>query len=85
MPSDSEEAEDGLLEFEEYLNTEEDALAYMCNKLNHPVKSLVDIETWNAELEKLSEENDDYCDCYIYMNEIDVLVELDFDGIEPIC
>jgi hypothetical protein len=57
----------------------------MCNKLNHPVKSLVDIETWNAELEKLSEENDDYCDCYIYMNEIDVLVELDFDGIEPIC
>ena len=85
VPSDSEEAEDGLLEFEEYLNTEEDALAYMSNKLNHPVKSLVDIETWNAELEKLSEENDDYCDCYIYMNEIDVLVELDFDGIEPIC
>ena len=85
VPNDSEEAMDGFLQFDEYMNTEEDALAYMCNKLNHPIKSLADIETWNAELEKLSEENDDYCDCYIYMNEIDVLVELDFDGIEPIC
>ena len=85
VPNDGEEAMDGFLQFDEYLNTEEDALAYMCNKLNHPIKSLADIETWNAELEKLGEENDDYCNCYIYMNEIDVLVELDFDGAEPIC
>ena len=73
VPSDSEEAEDGLLEFDEYLNTEEDALAYMCDKLNHPVKSIDDIEAWNEDLENLAEENDDYCDCYIWVNKIDVL------------
>lgn len=73
VPRDSEEAEDGLLEFDEYLNTEEDALAYMCDKLNHPVKSIDDIEAWNEDLENLAEENADYCDCYIWVNKIDVL------------
>ena len=73
VPNESEDAEDGLLDFDEYLNTEEDALAYMSDKLNHPIKSIDDIEAWNEDLENLAEENADYCDCYIWVNKIDVL------------
>ena len=73
LAAESEDAEDGLLDFDEYLNTEEDALAYMSDKLNHPIKSIDDIEAWNEDLENLAEENADYCDCYIWVNKIDVL------------
>ena len=88
VPVKGEDGKEELVDFEEYLNSEEDVIAFVNDKLHHPISSLDDIETWDSELQALNEEkvdDDNWEECFIYVNEIEVLVNLDFDDIEPIC
>ena len=88
VPVKGEDGKEEFVDFEEYLNSEEDVIAFANDKMRHPISSLDDIETWDSELQALNEEkegDDDWEECYVYVSEIEVLEYLDFDDIEPIC
>ena len=76
VPIKGEKEKEEFVEFEEYLNSEDEVIAFVNDTLHHSVTSLADIESWDNELQTLNEEkedDEDWEECFIYVNEIDVL------------
>ena len=90
VPVKDENDQMSFVDFDEYLNTEQNVLDFVGNKLHHPIDSLDGIEAWNEELEVLNEEHEDdeeWEECYIYINKIDEAdneAYFSFDDIEPV-
>ena len=90
VPVKDENDQMSFVDFDEYLNTEQDVLDFVGHKLHHPIESIDDITKWNDDLEALNEEHEDdedWEECYIYVNKIDEADNesyFSFDDIEPV-
>ena len=62
--------------FEEYPASEKDVINYVSTNLQHPIKSIDDIDAWNKQLEKDADDGlfDGVQYPFIYIDEIKVLV-----------
>lgn len=76
IPIKNEEGEMEEVGFEEYPASEKDVINYVSTNLQHPIKSIDDIDAWNKQLEKDADDGlfDGVQYPFIYIDEIKVLV-----------